>query len=155
MKPKNFFIGLAIISVSTLVFTLPMDSEEIVIPSLLFAGLFGGLYIGYIRKRPLISCLYDALILGLIASILQAAIVLPLLWYYHGFRYNMINPVRFFLLWFFASVILGGFSGSPIGGLIMGLFYRYLIRDRGEKELYESYIEEKTSEKRKKKDLLE
>jgi hypothetical protein len=77
------------------------------------------------------------------------------LWFYHGFRYNLINPLRFFLLWFFASVILGGFAGSPIGGLLMGLFYRYLVKDRGEKELYDSYIEEKTSDKKKIEELMD
>jgi hypothetical protein len=63
--------------------------------------------------------------------------------------------VRFFLLWFFASVILGGFAGSPIGGLLMGLFYRYIVKDRGEKELYDSYIEEKTSDKKKIEELMD
>ncbi|NHK32670.1 MAG: hypothetical protein FK730_15070 [Asgard group archaeon] len=155
MKAKNFFIGLALICVSTLIFCFPRDARELVIPSLLFAGLIGGLYIGYIRKRPLISCLYDGLVLGLIVSLLQAAIVLPLLWYYHGIRNEFINPVRFFLLWFFGSILLSGLAGSPMGALIMGFFYRYLIKDRGEKELYDSYIEEKTSDKRKHEELMD
>lgn len=155
MKAKEFFIGLAIICVSTLIFCFPKGARELVIPSLLFAGLLGGLFVGYVRKRPLISCLYDGLILGLIASLLQAAIILPLLWYYHGVRYEFVNPIRFFLLWFFGSILLSGFAGSPIGGLMMGLFYRYLVRDRGEKELYESYIEEKITDKKKIDDLLD
>jgi hypothetical protein len=51
--------------------------------------------------------------------------------------------------------MLGGLVGAPFGGLLMGLFYRYLIKDRGEKELYDSYLEEKTTDKKRKDDLFD
>ena len=50
--------------------------------------------------------------------------------------------------------MMSSLVGGPFGGLIMGLFYRYLIKDRGEGELYESYIDQKTDDK-KIKDLMD
>jgi hypothetical protein len=154
LKAKDFLIGTAIISIATFIFCFPTNSLDMVIPSLLFAGVLSGLYVGYQRKRPLIYCMYDGLVMGLPASLIQGVILIPILWFLQGIGNETQTPLRFITLWLSASIMLGGLVGAPFGGLLMGLFYRYLIKDRGEKELYDTYLEEKTSDKKKKKQEL-
>ena len=125
MKGKTFLIGILIIIVATIVFTLPVESVPLLIPSLLFAGVAGGLYVGFIRKRPLISCMYDGLIISIPASLFQAAVVIPILWYFHNLRVET-TPLRFVVIIFAASIMLGGIVGGPFGGLALGLYYRYV-----------------------------
>lgn len=149
---KDFFLALLIILIATLIFSLPIDTRDLLLPSLLFSGVLGGLFVGYKRKRPLISCFYDGFMVGIPSGFLQAAIVVPIYLYFHALIYEMSSPVQFILLTSLACIMLGGFVGAPFGGLIMGLFYRYLKIDRGEGELYETYIDEK-SKKSKKNDL--
>ena len=154
MKGKTFLIGILIIIAATIVFTFPADSVPLLIPSLLFAGVAGGLFVGYIRKRPLISCMYDGLIISIPASFIQAAVVTPIFWYYHNLRVDN-APLRFVIIIFSASIMLCGIVGGPFGGLALGLYYRYVKKDRGEGELYEKYLEEKTKKKEKDKRSLD
>ncbi len=142
LNVKTFLIGTLIILVATIIFTIPAESLPLLIPSLLFAGVAGGLYIGYVRKRPLITCLYDGLIVSIPTSLLQAAIVVPILWFYHNLRVDN-APIRLVVIIFTISIMLGGIVGGPFGALALGLYYRYVKRDRGEGELYEKYLEEK------------
>ncbi len=141
---KDFFISLLIISIATLIFSLPIDTRDLLLPTLLFSGVLGGIYIGYKRKRPLVSCFYDGFVIGIPAGILQAAIVVPIYLFFHALLYELTSPVQFILLTSLACMMLGGFVGAPFGGLLMGLFYRYLKIDRGEGELYETYLDDKT-----------
>ncbi|MFW9922693.1 MAG: hypothetical protein ACFFDW_05305, partial [Candidatus Thorarchaeota archaeon] len=46
------------------------------------------------------------------------------------------------------TFLLTGVAGGITGGLGVGLYYRYLHKDRGELELYETYIEDKTNGKK-------
>ncbi|MGC9777611.1 MAG: hypothetical protein HZR80_00030 [Candidatus Heimdallarchaeota archaeon] len=150
MNVKTFLIGLLIILVATVIFTLPAESVPLLIPSLLFAGVAGGLYVGYVRKRPLITCLYDGLIVSIPASLLQAVVVVLILWFYHNLRVDN-TPIKLVVIIFAISIMLGGVVGGPFGGLALGLYYRYVKRDRGEGELYEKYLEEKIRDDDKKK----
>ncbi len=150
MNVKTFLIGLLIILVATVIFTLPAESVPLLIPSLLFAGVAGGLYVGYVRKRPLITCFYDGLIVSIPASLLQAVVVVLILWFYHNLRVDN-TPIKLVVIIFAISIMLGGVVGGPFGGLALGLYYRYVKRDRGEGELYEKYLEEKIRDDDKKK----
>ena len=154
MKSKDFLIGILIIIVFSVIFVLPSGSLGLLIPSILFASMAGGFYVGYQRKRPLISCFYDGFKLGFFAGIIQAAIILPILWFMHNQRYEISTPIQFILIVGTSCMILGGLVGAPFGGLTMGLFYRYLSKDRGETELYDSYIDQK-SENRNMQDLMD
>ncbi|HUT82537.1 MAG TPA: hypothetical protein VMZ29_15170 [Candidatus Bathyarchaeia archaeon] len=150
MKMKDFFLALFIILIATLIFSLPIDTRDLLLPTLLFSGVLGGIYVGYKRKRPLVSCFYDGFLIGLPSGFLQAAIVVPLYLYYHELIYELTSPIQFILLTSLACIMLGGFVGAPFGGLLMGLFYRYLKIDRGEGDLYETYLGEKTKKSNKK-----
>jgi len=147
---KDFFLALFIILIATLIFSLPIDTRDLLLPTLLFSGVLGGIYVGYKRKRPLVSCFYDGFLIGLPSGFLQAAIVVPLYLYYHELIYELTSPIQFILLTSLACIMLGGFVGAPFGGLLMGLFYRYLKIDRGEGDLYETYLGEKTKKSNKK-----
>ena len=75
MKTKTFLIGVLITIVSGVIFSLSLSMVEMFIPSLLFAGVLGGIYVGVKRKRPMINCFYDGFIVGVPSSILLAAII--------------------------------------------------------------------------------
>ena len=79
LKAKTFFIGTLIVAVSSLIFLISPEALYLILPSLLFAGVAGGLYVGYMRKRPIISCFYDGLIVGIPGSLIKAAISMPIL----------------------------------------------------------------------------
>ncbi|MHA1629998.1 MAG: hypothetical protein ACTSXO_04405 [Candidatus Heimdallarchaeota archaeon] len=153
MRQKDYLFGFLIVIICSIIFVLPADALYLIIPSILIAGAAGGMYVGYVRKRPLISCVYDGFILGILASLVQAAVIIPILWYYHNQSYDIGTPLRFVFLIFALCLLTAGFVGGPFGGLIMGLFYRYLRRDRGEADLYESYLETKTQDNSSYEDL--
>lgn len=146
LKAKTFFIGVLIVAVSSLIFLISPEALYLILPSLLFAGVAGGLYVGFIRKRPIISCFYDGLIVGVPGSLIQAAISMPILWYYHSL-FTQQNVASMLLLMVFCSFMLCGVVGVPSGAALSGMYYRYLKRDRGEMELYETLLNEKTSDK--------
>ncbi|NHJ84823.1 MAG: hypothetical protein FK734_05135 [Asgard group archaeon] len=145
MELKTFLITALIIDISTIIFLLPSESIYLIIPSFVASGLLGGLYTGYMRKRPLINCLYDGFIIGIPISITQGAIAIPILWYFHGLA-TAGAPLRFIFIIFSSVILLSGIVGSPAGSGFMGIIYRYLVRDRGEAELYDYYIEDKIKE---------
>ncbi len=148
LRPRTFFIGILIIAVSSLIFLISPEALYLILPSLLIAGLVGGLYVGYIRKRPIISCFYDGLIVGIPGCVIQAGISMPILWYYHNI-YDQQNFLTMLFLMLLASFMLCGVVGTPAGAALSGMYYRYFKRDRGEMELYETILEEKTEGKRK------
>ena len=154
LRARTFFIGLLIIAVSSLIFLISPDALYLILPSLLIAGLIGGMYIGYMRKRPIISCFYDGLIVGIPGCIIQAGISMPILWYYHGILSQQ-NALTMLFLMLLASFMLCGVVGTPAGAALSGMYYRYLKRDRGEMELYETILDEKSEGKRKVDKLLE
>jgi hypothetical protein len=154
LKAKTFFIGILIIAVSSLIFLISPDALYLILPSLLFAGVAGGVYVGYMRKRSIISCFYDGLIVGIPGSIIQAAISMPILWYYHSI-FSQQNALTMLLLMLLSSFMLCGVVGVPAGAALSGMYYRYLKRDRGEMELYETILDEKTSDKSKIEKLME
>jgi len=155
MKMKHFLISLLITIITTIIFTLPGgDTMGLLMPTILFSGVAGGIYIGYMRKRPLISCFYDGFIVGMVAGFLQIFVVLPILWYYHNLRLEVSTPIRFIFMIALACVMLTGLAGGPIGGLVIGLFYRYVQKDRGETDLYESYLDDKMNPDDRKSDLM-
>ncbi len=154
MKAKTFFIGLLIVAVSSLIFLISPEALYLILPSLLFAGFAGGVYVGYMRKRPIISCFYDGLIVGIPGSLIQAAIAMPILWYYHSV-FTQQNAMTMLLLMVLSSFMLCGVVGVPSGAALSGMYYRYLKRDRGEMELYETLLDEKTNEKGRIEKLME
>lgn len=154
LKAKTFFIGLLIVAVSSLIFLISPEALYLILPSLLFAGFAGGLYVGYMRKRPIISCFYDGLIVGIPGSLIQAAISMPILWYYHSV-FTQQNAVTMLFLMVLSSFMLCGVVGVPSGAAISGIYYRYLKRDRGEMELYETLLNEKTDKKSRIDKLME
>ena len=154
LKAKTFFIGLLIVSVSSLIFLISPEALYLILPSLLFAGVAGGLYVGYMRKRPIISCFYDGLIVGIPGSLIQAAISMPILLYYHSV-FNQQNALTMLVLMVLSSFMLCGIVGVPSGAALSGMYYRYLKRDRGEMELYETLLAEKTNDKSRIEKLME
>ena len=124
------------------------------IPSLLFSGVLGGIYVGIRRKRPMISCVYDGFITSIPTSILLSVNLALMLWFYHLVRYEDINFGAFFFIVFAGTFLLTGVVGGAFGGLTVGAYYRYLKKDRGEIELYETYLEEKTVADKKKKEVI-
>lgn len=154
LKAKTFFIGLLIVAVSSLIFLISPEALYLILPSLLFAGVAGGVYIGYIRKRPIISCFYDGLIVGIPGSLIQAAISMPILWYYHSV-FTQQNALTMLFMMFLCSFMLCGVVGVPSGAALSGMYYRYLKRDRGEMELYETLLDEKTNDKSRLEKLME
>ncbi|TET29040.1 MAG: hypothetical protein E3J70_08055 [Candidatus Heimdallarchaeota archaeon] len=154
MKARTFFIGILIIAVSSLIFLISPEALYLILPSLLFAGVAGGLYVGYMRKRPIISCFYDGLIVGIPGSLIQAAISMPILWYYHSV-FSQQNALTMLFLMLLSSFMLCGVVGVPSGAALSGIYYRYLKRDRGEMELYETLLEEKTNKKSRIDKLME
>ena len=154
LKARTFFIGILIIAVSSLIFLISPEALYLILPSLLFAGVVGGLYIGYMRKRPIISCFYDGLIVGIPGSLIQAAISMPILWYYHSV-FSQQNALTMLFLMVLSSFMLCGVVGVPSGAALSGIYYRYLKRDRGEMELYETLLEEKTNKKSRIDKLME
>lgn len=144
LRFKDFGIGLLIILVSGTIFSLSYEMLGLFIPSLLFAGVIGGIYVGIKRKRPMFSCIYDGFTVSVPASILLSGILALMLWYYHEVRYEDIMFIPFFFIVLTGSFLLTGIVGGAVGGLGVGLYYRYLKKDRGEMELYETYMEEKT-----------
>ena len=154
LKARTFFIGILVIAISSLIFLISPDALYLILPSLLFAGVAGGLYIGYMRKRPIISCFYDGLIVGIPGSLIQAAIAMPILWYYHSV-FSQQNALTMLFLMVLSSFMLCGVVGVPSGAALSGIYYRYLKRDRGEMELYETLLEEKTNKKSRIDKLME
>ena len=154
LKARTFFIGILVIAISSLIFLISPEALYLILPSLLFAGFAGGLYIGYMRKRPIISCFYDGLIVGIPGSIIQAAISMPILWYYHSV-FSQQNALTMLFLMLLSSFMLCGGGGVPSGAALSGIYYRYLKRDRGEMELYETLLEEKTNKKSRIDKLME
>jgi len=154
VKAKTFFIGILIVAVSSLIFLISPEALYLILPSLLFAGFAGGVYVGYMRRRPIISCFYDGLIVGIPGSLIQAAIAMPILWYYHSV-FNQQNAMTMLLLMVLSSFMLCGVVGVPSGAALSGMYYRYLKRDRGEMELYETLLDEKTNEKSRIEKLME
>jgi len=154
LKARTFFIGILIIAVSSLIFLISPEALYLILPSLLFAGVAGGLYVGYMRKRPIISCFYDGLIVGIPGSLIQAAISMPILWYYHSV-FSQQNALTMLFLMLLSSFMLCGVVGVPSGAALSGIYYRYLKRDRGEMELYETLLEEKTNKKSRIDKLME
>ncbi len=154
LKARTFFIGLLIVAVSSLIFLISPEALYLILPSLLFAGVAGGLYVGYMRKRPIISCFYDGLIVGIPGSLIQAAISMPILWYYHSV-YTQQNAVTMLFIMVLSSFMLCGVVGVPSGAALSGIYYRYLKRDRGEMELYETLLNEKTDKKSRIDKLME
>jgi len=154
VKAKTFFIGILIVAVSSLIFLISPEALYLILPSLLFAGFAGGVYVGYMRKRPIISCFYDGLIVGIPGSLIQAAIAMPILWYYHSV-FTQQNAMTMLLLMVLSSFMLCGVVGVPSGAALSGMYYRYLKRDRGEMELYETLLDEKTNEKGRIEKLME
>ena len=154
LKAKTFFIGILIVAVSSLIFLISPDALYLILPSLLFAGVAGGVYIGFKRKRPIISCFYDGLLVGIPGSLIQAAISMPILWYYHSV-FTQQNALTMLFLMLLSSFMLCGVVGVPSGAALSGIYYRYLKRDRGEMELYETLLDEKTRDKSKIEKLME
>ncbi len=154
VKAKTFFIGILIVAVSSLIFLISPEALYLILPSLLFAGFAGGVYVGYMRKRPIISCFYDGLIVGIPGSLIQAAISMPILWFYHSV-YTQQNAMTMLLIMLLCSFMLCGVVGVPSGAALSGMYYRYLKRDRGEMELYETLLDEKTNEKGRIEKLME
>lgn len=150
LRFKDFGIGLLIILVSGTVFSLSYEMLGLFIPSLLFAGVLGGIYVGVKRKRPMFSCIYDGFIVSVPSSILLSGILSLMLWYFHEVRYEGFMFLPFFFIVLAGSFLLTGIVGGAVGGLAVGLYYRYLKKDRGEMELYETYMEEKTVSSNKK-----
>jgi len=146
LRRKDFWIAQLIVIIVSIIFVLSGDALYLLIPSVLFSGTLGGIYVGYFRKRPLISCVYDGMLLGFPAGFLQASAIIPILWFYHGQNYDVRSPISFVFLIFTLCIMTVGLVGAPFGGLLIGLFYRYLRADRGEVDLYESYLETKTQE---------
>ena len=150
MKIKTFLIGALINIAAGVLFGISLAMVEMFIPSLFFAGILGGIYIGVKRKRPMINCFYDGLIIGIPSSIVLAGILFPIFWFSGSvFRYDP-DPLVLILTVTIGTFTLTGLVGSPFGGFLTGAYYRYLKKDRGEGELYESYLEEKVAEKDKK-----
>ena len=154
LKARTFFIGILIIAVSSLIFLISPEALYLILPSLLFAGVVGGLYIGYMRKRPIISCFYDGLIVGIPGSLIQAAISMPILWYYHSV-FTQQNAITMLFMMLLSSFMLCGVVGVPSGAALSGMYYRYWKRDRGEMELYETLLDEKTNSKSRLEKLME
>lgn len=122
----------------------------LLIPSLLLAGIAGGVLAGFKRKRPMTSCMYDGGIISLPSSILLGLALVPMFWFYHDVQSLDFGFWRFFFLVFSGAILLTGVTGGPLGGLIVGAYYRYLKQDRGEGDLYETYLEDKTDDKKNK-----
>ena len=154
LKAKTFFIGLLIVAVSSLIFLISPEALYLILPSLLFAGVAGGLYIGFMRKRPIINCFYDGLIVGIPGSIIQAAISMPILWYYHSV-FTQQNALTMLFMMLLSSFMLCGVVGVPSGAALSGMYYRYLKRDRGEMELYETLLNENTNNHSRIDELME
>ncbi len=122
---------------------------ELIIPSLFFTGVAGGVFVGIKRKRPMTNCMYDGFIVSIPTSILLGLVLVPLFWFYHDVQ-SLNTPFwSFFSMVFFGAIMLTGITGGPIGGLITGVYFRYVKQDRGEGELYETYLEDKMSDDKK------
>ena len=150
LRLQTFFIGMFITILVGMIFSLSFQVLPILIPTLLFAGVAGGIFAGLKRKRPMANCMYDGAIVSFPASFILGAALVPLFWFYHDVQHLDFGFGPFFFLIFTGTVLLTGITGGPLGGLTVGLYYRYLKQDRGEGELYETYLEEKTDEKNKK-----
>ncbi|MHA1308295.1 MAG: hypothetical protein ACTSO7_15340 [Candidatus Heimdallarchaeota archaeon] len=150
MKIKIFIIGVIINVASGVLFSLSLAMVEMFIPSLFFAGILGGIYVGVKRRRPMINCFYDGFIIGIPSSIILAAIIFPIFWFQGSIFNYTPEPIIMVLSITIGTFSLTGLVGSPLGGILVGAYYRYAKKDRGEGELYESYLEEKVSEKDKK-----
>lgn len=150
LRLQTFFIGIFITLIVGLLFSLSFEMLQLLIPSLLFSGIAGGVFVGLKRKRPMTSCMYDGGIMGLPASIILGLALVPMFWFYHDAQSLNFGFWRFFFLVFSGSVLLAGIAGAPLGGLLVGVYYRYLKQDRGEGELYETYLEDKTDDSKKK-----
>lgn len=118
----------------------------LLIPSLLFAGVAGGVFVGIKRKRPMSNCLYDGFIVSFPSSIILGLGLIPMIWLYHDYQSLNITFWPFFFTVLVGSIMLTGIAGGPIGGLLTGLYYRYLKQDRGEGDLYETYLEDKIND---------
>lgn len=151
MHYKTFLIGAGIVVVSGVVFNIPLGAIELFIPSLLFAGILGGIYVAIKRKRPLINCAYDGFLTSMPASFILGLVLIPLFWFYHGAQSSDFGFTPFFFTIIGAAVLLSGLAGGAFGGLCVGLYYRYLKKDRGELELYKAYIEERSAQKNRSK----
>lgn len=157
MRFQDFAIGALIILLSGTLFSLSYDMLGLFIPSLLFSGILGGVYVGIKRKRPMISCAYDGFTTSVPASIFLSVILAVMIWFYHLVRYEDISFIPFFFIVLTGTFLLTGIVGGAFGGLSVGIYYRYLKKDRGEIELYETYLEEKTiadKKKKKKKEII-
>jgi hypothetical protein len=150
MKLKTFIIGSLLNILAGCAFCISLAMADLFIPSLLFAGVIGGIYVGIKRKRPMINCFYDGFIIGIPSSIILAGMLFPIFWFFSNIFITSSDPVIMIVMVTAGTFILTGLVGSPIGGLLTGAYYRYLKKDRGEGELYESYLEEKVSDKNKK-----
>jgi hypothetical protein len=150
VKIKTFIIGALLNIVSGVIFSLSLAMVEMFIPSLFFAGVIGGIYVGMQRKRPMINCFYDGFIIGVPSSIILAAIIFPIFWFQGSVFGYTPEPIIMIISITIGTFALTGLVGSPLGGMLVGAYYRYAKKDRGEGELYESYLEEKVSEKDKK-----
>lgn len=141
MKIKTFIFGVLIILVSGTILCLP----EYTIPAVFFTGIFGGIYVGIVRKRPLVRCLYDGLIISIPASILFTFIAVPLVGFLH-LEYRVFDEF-FTLFWFLllGLILTIGITGGPLGALMVGLYYLKL-KKQDEIELYEPYMEHKVGD---------
>jgi len=155
VKTKTFFIGVLINVVAGVLFSLSLAMVELFIPSLFFAGILGGIYIGIKRKRPMINCFYDGFIIGFPSSLILAGILFPIFWFRGSVFHYTPDPLILILTVTLGTFVITGMVGSPLGGILTGVYYRYWKKDRGEGELYESYLEGKISEKDKNSAFIE
>jgi hypothetical protein len=79
---------------------------------------------------------------------------MPILWYYHDILTQQ-NALQLIILMLIASLMLCGVVGTPAGAALSGMYYRYWKRDRGEMELYETILDEKSEGKSKVDKLME
>jgi len=146
LRLQTLFIGAFVILVLGIIFSLSFEMLSLLIPSLFFSGVVGGIFVGIKRKRPMINCMYDGFIVSIPASFILGLVLIPLFWFYHDIQSLNIAFGPFFFMVFSGAIMLTGIVGGPIGGLITGAYYRYLKQDRGEGELYETYLEDKISD---------
>lgn len=150
LRLQTFFIGTFVIIVLGIIFSLSFEMLELLIPSLFFTGIAGGIFVGIKRKRPMTNCMYDGFIVSIPASIFLGLVLIPLFWFYHDVQNLNIAFWPFFFTVFFGAIMLTGITGGPIGGLLTGVYYRYVKQDRGEGELYETYLEDKIGDDKNK-----
>lgn len=150
MRLQTFFIGVFVILIFGFIFSFSFEMLPLLIPSLFFTGIAGGVFVAIKRKRPMTNCMYDGFIVSIPASVILGLALIPLFWFYHDVQALNIAFWPFFFMVFAGSLMLTGITGGPIGGLLTGVYYRYVKRDRGEGELYETYLEDKISDDKKK-----